>query len=457
MNFSNNLKKLRKEKGLSQEELAEKLNVSRQSVSKWESGATYPEMDKVLLICKLFNCNINEIMHEDVSEISSARESKNIFNKYIEDFFAYLTKSVDMFISFDFGGKIKCLFEEVITGFVIYIIFAVIKLAVGGIFSNVFDFLPAKIFSLTGNIISIIYMVLALILGIIIFLHTFKIRYLDYYDDTIKKNDEEDNTKNKEVDTKTTNERVNNQKIIIRDPDHSESKFISGLFKVFIWCVKIIFVTFAIWFVFSFIFFVISLVIELTFIKTGLTFLGIFIGTLACLAINYVILELSYDFLFNKKVHAKRLGLTALAGLIGIGVGIGLFIIDLPNYKIDNDRDSFVETKEVYNMNDKFCVHSYDKVNYVESDINNVEVSINHSKYVNVNVNNTDSVGNGCIYVYSEFNEKLTKEFYKYEKEGLYEKKVIVPKDIEITIKANKENLETIKSNSKNYTLEGQA
>ena len=185
--------------------------------------------------------------------------------------------------------------------------------------------------------------------------------------------------------------------------------------------------------------------------------MGIFIGTLACLAINYVILELSYDFLFNKKVHAKRLGLTALAGLIGIGVGIGLFIIDLPNYKIDNDKDSFIETKEVYNMNDKFCVHSYDKVNYVESDTNNVEVSINHSKYVNVNVNNTDSAGNGCIYVYSEFNEKLTKEFYKYEKEGLYEKKVIVPKDIEITIKANKENLETIKSNSKNYTLEGQA
>ena len=95
MNFSNNLKKLRKEKGLSQEELAEKLNVSRQSVSKWESGATYPEMDKVLLICKLFDCNINEIMHEDVSQVSEVKESKNVFNKYVDDFFAYITKTVD--------------------------------------------------------------------------------------------------------------------------------------------------------------------------------------------------------------------------------------------------------------------------------------------------------------------------------------------------------------------------
>ena len=42
MNLSDNLKKLRKENNLSQEELADKLNVSRQSVSKWESGSAYP-------------------------------------------------------------------------------------------------------------------------------------------------------------------------------------------------------------------------------------------------------------------------------------------------------------------------------------------------------------------------------------------------------------------------------
>ena len=60
MNLADNLKKIRKDNNLSQEQLAEKLGVSRQSVSKWESGLSYPEMDKVLQICQLFNLNIND-------------------------------------------------------------------------------------------------------------------------------------------------------------------------------------------------------------------------------------------------------------------------------------------------------------------------------------------------------------------------------------------------------------
>ena len=48
MNLADNLKRIRKDNNLSQEQLAEKLGVSRQSVSKWESGLSYPEMDKVL-------------------------------------------------------------------------------------------------------------------------------------------------------------------------------------------------------------------------------------------------------------------------------------------------------------------------------------------------------------------------------------------------------------------------
>ena len=48
MNFNEKLQKLRKEKKYSQEELADMLDVTRQSVSKWESGQTYPEMDSYL-------------------------------------------------------------------------------------------------------------------------------------------------------------------------------------------------------------------------------------------------------------------------------------------------------------------------------------------------------------------------------------------------------------------------
>ena len=68
-NFANNLKKLRKDNNLSQEELALELGVSRQSVSKWESGQTYPEMDKVLQLCKMFNVNIDELLSQNIKEV----------------------------------------------------------------------------------------------------------------------------------------------------------------------------------------------------------------------------------------------------------------------------------------------------------------------------------------------------------------------------------------------------
>lgn len=71
MKFGENLKKIRKEKNMSQEQLAEKVNVSRQSVSKWETGESYPEMNNILELCKIFNCNINDLIHTDMTDISS--------------------------------------------------------------------------------------------------------------------------------------------------------------------------------------------------------------------------------------------------------------------------------------------------------------------------------------------------------------------------------------------------
>ena len=74
MKFGENLKIIRKNKKMSQEELAEKLNVSRQSVSKWETGESYPEMNNILELCRIFNIKINELIHQDMSDISSLDE-----------------------------------------------------------------------------------------------------------------------------------------------------------------------------------------------------------------------------------------------------------------------------------------------------------------------------------------------------------------------------------------------
>ena len=68
MNFASNLQLLRKTHGnLSQEALAETLGVSRQTVSKWESGAAYPEVDKLVSLSAFFHCTIDQLLREDLS------------------------------------------------------------------------------------------------------------------------------------------------------------------------------------------------------------------------------------------------------------------------------------------------------------------------------------------------------------------------------------------------------
>ena len=62
MEFNEKLQKLRKQRGLTQEELAEKLYVTRTAVSKWESGRGYPNIDSLLAIAKFFSVTIDELL-----------------------------------------------------------------------------------------------------------------------------------------------------------------------------------------------------------------------------------------------------------------------------------------------------------------------------------------------------------------------------------------------------------
>jgi DNA-binding XRE family transcriptional regulator len=67
MGFSENLKRIRKEKGMSQEELAELLDVSRQAVSKWEQDMGYPEVEKLLLISRKLAVSLDELMFSETA------------------------------------------------------------------------------------------------------------------------------------------------------------------------------------------------------------------------------------------------------------------------------------------------------------------------------------------------------------------------------------------------------
>ena len=76
MEFNNKLYDLRKQKGFSQEELANRLNVSRQTISKWEVGESTPDMEKLVAISDLFGVSLDEMVKGE--EPKSAGTSEQI-------------------------------------------------------------------------------------------------------------------------------------------------------------------------------------------------------------------------------------------------------------------------------------------------------------------------------------------------------------------------------------------
>lgn len=78
MNTSN-LKKFRKTAKLTQEQVAEKLNVSRQSVAKWESGESLPDIENCILLAKLYDVTIDDLVKYATDKKNDAPSGKHMF------------------------------------------------------------------------------------------------------------------------------------------------------------------------------------------------------------------------------------------------------------------------------------------------------------------------------------------------------------------------------------------
>ena len=75
MTLGEKLSKLRKEYNYTQEQLADILGVSRQSISKWESDIAYPETDKLIELGKLFDCSMDYLLKEEITEKDGVQTS----------------------------------------------------------------------------------------------------------------------------------------------------------------------------------------------------------------------------------------------------------------------------------------------------------------------------------------------------------------------------------------------
>lgn len=116
MNFSDRLKEIRKNAGLSQEQLAEKIGVSRQAVTKWETGKGLPDIENIVIIAEIFKTTLDELISANIRERAQAPEEYTSETAYdIEK-----TKRFDLKlgcadrikISSDGGGKLRVILKS---------------------------------------------------------------------------------------------------------------------------------------------------------------------------------------------------------------------------------------------------------------------------------------------------------------------------------------------------------
>ncbi|MEE0858936.1 MAG: helix-turn-helix transcriptional regulator [Acutalibacteraceae bacterium] len=85
MTLGEKLSKLRKEYNYTQEQLADILGVSRQSISKWESDIAYPETEKLIELGKIFECFMDYLLKDEVAEKTGASVSESYFTEKVTE------------------------------------------------------------------------------------------------------------------------------------------------------------------------------------------------------------------------------------------------------------------------------------------------------------------------------------------------------------------------------------
>ncbi len=454
MKFCDKLPKVRKNNNLSQEQLADRLGVSRQAVSKWEQGLSYPDMDKILKMCDIFDCTLEDLL--DDGKINKETNNKINISEYFKDFLKFITKVSNMFSSMKFTSKIKCLLENIVIITIIYILGAGLYFLLSDLIISLFLQLP-----IVGTVINIILdklvLMVIIILGILVFIHLFKIRYLDYFvtieDDYVKEKtieEEVDKPKKKIYENKK-------EKIIIRDQKHSVLSFFNFLLKIILFLIKAFSIIILISLVFSFIIIIIFMSLIICHIKYGIIFTYIVISILGVLLINYLLIELCYKFIVNMKVFKRKYFILSIISFFLIGIGLGLSINELLSYQKITDISNEDNVKEIekIKMEDNLILdfYNYSNVKYIINDnYLDITIEIRHLKEVSYELETYHDSDYEILQLYNYISNY--KEIYDLLIDKIKDKKYYDLEDsnyFDIVIITSKENYDKLINNYYNY------
>ena len=452
MFFASNLQKLRKKENMSQEALAERLDVTRQSVSKWESGASYPEMDKLISICKIFNVDMDTLVNGDVLEEKTQEKETVINTKDLLDKFNTLMK------------KIVCLFESMsfkeIIEFLVTVFLLILIILVGTIPKDIIEnligtnllygitYVGPTLNTLFRLVVDILYSVFA----IVIFIYVLKIKYLD----RIKIKEDI----NKEIVAKVKEKRVEEvEKVIIKD--NSSNSLSRTLAKIIIYIIKFFVVCFLAAPLICIVVLAVMLGFEVLFVIKGLPLIGILLWTIAGIIISALCFEVPLNFVINHKNNYKRVMITLLISLIIIIIGSIIFAFEFFSLTYVDSLPIDIKTKEISEtlpMTNDFKTIGYyhNDIEYVVDDnlTDKIEVTVTYYDYL-VDYNIEVELHNDNLLVYMDspkefsFKDALDEisddikdgKIYNYDKLNEYK----------VTIKTSSNNIDIIKNNNESY------
>lgn len=403
MRFCDKLPKLRKENNLSQEQLADRLGVSRQAVSKWELGHSYPDMDKMIQMCNILNCTLDDLM--DDGTIGNSSNNKFNINNYFQDILKFITRTYNMFCSMKWKEKLKCLTELIFIFFLLLFFGAMIRIVIDDFLFDLLLKIPT-VGELFKSLLDSIFTVILVIIGLIIFLHLFKIRYLDYYitveDSTIKDKiietpiDKDDGIKYVEK---------AKEKIIIRDPKHSNFSFLNFFLKIIVLAMKCFSFFIGLFIILVFIFLAILLSMSVYNYLHGVIFIYCSIAFLGGLAFCYCLIEILYNFICSRKQNFRRIFIIFIISLLLVGFGSGLVVSTYLSFDYVGQlpESDYVVDKEKLVIKDDFRIISYgNNITYViDNTVNDVNLSIKHLKNIDYYIHHDDD---NNYFIYEDFN-----------------------------------------------------
>ena len=468
MKFSEKLQLLRKEKGYSQEQLADLLEVSRQSVSKWESGTTYPEMDKLLAICKIFNITLDDLTNDEVTKNDIQEKKKNNFSNLVYTLLDMIDKSANMFKSMNSKERRNCIGNLLLVTAILLLFkipFNYLDSLIHNLFSNPSFKIGMGFYEIFSFIISVIY----LIFFVVVLVYFYKTRYLDKYDGTIIPEVKE--KENEEVQQEV--EEVKDTEEVKKEKKQKNFILFDILGAIFNFCIKFILVFVIIGLSCAFIAFVFSFVVSIILTLKGLSIIGLVIILLALVLGCGLFLDLGITWLFSNKIKFKRILITFLVSLILVGAGTAIFAYEVSLYTyidgVSARLEKKTETKTV-DMTEDFLIYNPDGIiTYKENNELKDKVNINASYYANftypdfnfLNYDNNNSDFND----YSDFYPYVYHNYYYVS----YATGIGMPKkifdlvvtdlkehklynydnlfDIDIEVETSKENIEKIQNN----------